>query len=321
MATTQNPKSTDAGFAGVPVKRLITLATKLTKLRSSYKISQAIEALVGDGATSHAVLRYLVAAGHLDPTSSGPLLTSLVWGELDEAAAVAIAEALARRDEAGRDVVIRSSSHTWLPGWPEELDGAIYSAYPLAPSAFAERMPRYAATTRRGLAFVARRRGARIDHAVAAEIVEELARAQATGYGLTTNVRCPYVDDAGEAVALEVRDLASLRALALRFGAAHVWDRALAAAALRNEWGLIENVASAIEQLPLAEITRMFATRTTMFGDSAEAAAHIAAIMDRRDDTPDALLAELSSVPASEHAAARLRVVYADAADRKRRRA
>ena len=321
MTSAKTPKAADDGFAGIALKRLKTLSTKLSKLKSSYNISQAVRAVAGEDAAPQPVVRFLVTSGLLDPTSNGALLEYLRWCDLDEAASIALAEALARRDEAGGDVVIRASTHTWLTGWSQELDSAIYCAYPRAPSAFAERMGRYSASTRRGLAFVARRRGETIDPVAAHGVIEELARQQATGYGLTTNVACPYVDDAGVEVPLEARDLASLRTLALRFGAAQDWDRALGAATLRNRWGLLEEVASAVEQLPLDDITRMFATRTSMFGDGAEADAHIAEIMDRRADTPEALLAELSTVPASEHDAAKLRAVYAAAAERKRRRA
>ena len=153
---------------------------------------------------------------------------------------------------------------------------------------------------------------------MATDILTELARGQATGYGISVNVDCPFIDDGGAEVTLAVGDLAALRTLALRFGTAAAWDRALAEATLRNEWGLIENVASAIEQLPLAEITRLFAARFSMFGDSSNADEHIVAIMDRRADTPDELLAELAHVPDNEQDATRLREVYASAAARKR---
>ena len=79
-------------------------------------------------------------------------------------------------------------------------------------------------------------------------------------------------------------------------------------------------MASAIEQLPLAEITRLFATRTSMFGDASDADDHIAAIMDRRRDEPAELLAELAHVPDGEDDAERLREVFAAAAARKRKR-
>jgi hypothetical protein len=245
---------------------------------------------------------------------SGVLLTYLADADLDEVTAIAVAEALARRDERKGDLDVRTSSLSWMAGWPEELDLLVYRAYAIAPAAFDERVTRFSAPTRRGLAFVARRRGKDIEATMVTEVLTELARGQATGYGISVNVDCPFIDDEGHEIALAVGDLAALRTLALRVGTAAAWDRALAEATLRNEWGLIENVASAIEQLSLSEITRMFATRFSMFGDSSAADEHIATIMGHRDDSPADLLAELAHVPDNERDAARLREVYAAAA-------
>jgi hypothetical protein len=298
-------------------KALKSLATKLKKLKANYKISEAVRAVVGDDATPHAVVASLVRDGLLDPMPNGALLEYLGQFELDAPTGEAVAEALARRDEAGRAVEIRTSSLSWLDGWPAELDAAVYRAWAAAPAAFAGRAERFTPATRRGVAFVARRRGATIGADLAGEIAAELARGQATGYGIAGNSDCRFVGDDGAEVAHSVGDLAALRTLALRFVDAAAWDRALAAATRRNQWGLIENVASAIEQLPLAEITRLFATRFSMFGDGSDADRRIADIMDRRDDPTGALLGELAHVPESERNAARLREVYAEAARRR----
>lgn len=305
------------GIGGLPTKALKSLATRLKKLKANYKINEAVRAVVGDAATPHAVVAFLVREGLLDPMPNGALLEYLGQYELDEPAAVAVAEALARRDEQGRGVEIRTSSLSWLDGWPAELDRLVYRAWAAAPSAFSARSTRYAPATRRGLAFVRRRRGDAVDPHAAAEVVAELARGQASGYGISGNSECPFVGDDGVEVAHRVGDLAALRVVALRFVDAPAWDDALAEATRRNQWGLIENVASAIERLPLDEITRLFATRFSMFGDSSDADRHIAAIMDRRHDPPEALLGALAFVPDSERNAARLREVYAAAAERR----
>jgi hypothetical protein len=309
-------KTPAADFAGMPTKTLKVLATRVKKLKQGYKISEAIEVVAGRHATPQAVVCHLVAAGLLDPMPNGALLEYLANADLDEGTADAVAEALARRDEEGRGVELRTSSLSWMESWPEELDRLVFRAHRVAPAAFAARSRRFAAATGRGLAFVACRAGGEVEPARASEVLDALAQAQATGYGITVNSDCPVVDDAGREAEHRVGDLAALRSLALRIGPAAEWDRALAAATLRNEWGLGENVASALERLPLDALTRVFATRARMFGDSSGADASVAAIMDRRADPPAALRAALAHAPASEHDAARLRAVYAAAADR-----
>ncbi|MDO9018655.1 MAG: hypothetical protein Q8S73_33750 [Deltaproteobacteria bacterium] len=307
----------EEGFAGVPAKRLKSLANRIGKVKHGYKISEEVAKLVGDAATPQAVMRHLVTAGHLDPMPNGAVLSYLARCQPDDATADAVAEALARRDESGAAIALRASAIDWMVGWPAELDALVYRAYAASPAAFAGRAHRYAAATRRGLAFVARRRGEAVDPAAVVEVLAELARAQATGYGISGNSDCPFVDDDGREVAHSVDRLPGLRVLALRVGAAAEWDRALLDAARRNEWGLVANVTSALEQLPLDELTRLFATRSRMFGDDSDADEVVAAIMDRRDDPPEALLGEPAHTPATWQDMVRLRAVYAAAAERK----
>ncbi len=315
------PPSITDSFGGLGPKQLKSLATKLKKAKANYKISEIISEAVGAEATPPDVVRHLVAAGHLDPMPNGALLSYLAHVAIDAHLAVVIAEALARRDEAGAGLAVRSSGLDWMGAWPAELDEAVYPAYGVAPAAFVERAARYAANTRRGLAFVARRRNEVVDPALVEEVLVELARGQATGYGISGNSSCPFVGDDGVEVAHRVDGLPGLRVLALRVGPAERWDRALVEAARRNEWGLIENVADALVRLPLDELTRLFATRTRrIFGDSSDAEEHVAAIMDRRDDTPEALLAPLAHAPESDWDAKQLREVYTAAAERKRAR-
>ncbi len=318
---TPAPPSIADSFAGLGPKQLKSLATKLKKAKANYKISEIVREAVGDEATPLDVVRHLVAAGHLDPMPNGALLSYLAHGGMDAHVAVAIAEALARRDEAGAGLTVRSSSLDWMTGWPDELDGPLYRAYAVSPAAFAERSARYNENTRRGLAFVARRRNEAVDAALVEEVLAELARGQATSYGISGNGQCPFVGDDGVEVAHRVEGLPGLRVIALRVGTAEQWDRALVEATRRNEWGLIENVADALVSLPLDELTRHFATRTRrVFGDSSAAEEHIAAIMDRRDDPPEALLAPLAHTPESEWDAKQLRAAYTAAAERKRAR-
>lgn len=229
-----------------------------------------------------------------------------------------MAEALARRDEAGGSVAVRASALDWMAGWPAELDAAVYRCHAASPTAFRERAHRYTAATRRGIAFVARRRGEDVGAAAAGEVLTALARAQATGYGVSGNSDCPFVGDDGAEVAHSVDGLPGLRVLALRIGPAEEWDRALVEAARRNEWGLVANVADALVRLPLGELTRLFAGRSRMFGDDCDAEATVAAIVDRRGDPPEALLGKLAHAPEHPQDAERLRAVYAAAAERRR---
>ncbi len=306
------------GFAGVPAKRLKSLANRILKARSGSRIAEEIGKLVGDAATPSAVMRHLVTAGHLDPMPSGVVLSYLARCAPDAATAAAVAEALARRDEAGGTLAVRASALDWMDGWPAELDELIYRAAAASPAAFAERSDRYAPATRRGLAFVARRRGEQVDPVAVSGVLSALAQAQATGYGISGNSDCPFVDDDGREVAHSVDRLPGLRVLALRIGPAAEWDRALVEATRRNEWGLIANVASALEQLPLDELTGLFAARSRMFGDDSDAEDVVAAVMDRRDDPPEALLGEPAHTPATWQDLVRLRAVYARAAERRR---
>lgn len=308
----------EEGFAGVPAKRLKSLANRLGKLKHGYKITEEVEKLVGDAETPQAVMRHLVTAGHLDPMPNGAVLSYLARCAPDAAVADAVAEALARRDEAGGGVAVRTSSLDWMAGWPAELDELVYRAYAMSPAAFKERSHRYTAATRRGLAFVARRRGEDVDPAMVGEVLTGLARAQASGYGISGNSDCPFVGDDGDEVAHSVDKLPGLRVLALRIGSAEEWDRALLEATRRNEWGLIANVISALEQIPLDELTRLFASRSRMFGDDYDAETIVAGIMDRRADPPEALLGELAHTPEYPQDADRLRAVYAAAAERRR---
>ncbi len=317
---TKSTAPVEEGFAGVPAKRLKSLANRIGKVKHGYKISEEVAKLVGDAATPQAVMRHLVTAGHLDPMPNGAVLSYLARCQPDEATADAVAEALARRDEAGGSVTYRASAIDWMEAWPAELDELVYRAYAASPASFKGRAHRYAAATRRGLAFVARRRGEEVDPAAVGEVLTALARAQATGYGISGNSDCPFVDDDGREVAHSVDRLPGLRVLALRIGAAAEWDRALLDATRRNEWGLIANVTSALEQLPLDELTRVFAARSRMFGDDSDADEVVAAIMDRRDDAPEALLGELAHTPGSSHDTVRLRAAYTAAAERKRAR-
>lgn len=307
----------DDGFAGVPRKTLKSLASKIVKLKAGYRMTSAVHAVAGENAPAEQIICYLVRAGLLDPMTNGYLLELLSRCELDEPTAIAIAEALARRDEA-KTAMVRASSLSYFDGWEDELDQVVYRAYPLAPSAFRERAPRYSHATRLGLAFVTRRCGGEIEPALAVEVVTALAFEQARGYGITCNGGCPFIDDAGEEQDHRLEGLPELRTLALRFVTAQTWDRVLAEATKRNEWGMIEEVASAIEQLPLAEITRLFAARFSPFGDSSEADAHIAAIMDRRTDSPEELLADITVPFEYEDNLETVRAVYRAAAERKR---
>jgi len=319
-STKRTSKSTtpSEGFAGIPAKTLKSLAKKLAKLKAQYRMTLAVRAVAGEEAPVEQIVCHLVRAGLLDPMTNGYVLELLSTYDLDEPTVVGIAEALARKDEAATAMSVRASSLSYFDGWEDELDQLVYRAYPIAPAAFVERAPRCSHATRRGLAFVTRRCGGDIEPALALEIVTELARSQATGYGITLNGECPFIDDAGEEQPNRLEGLRELRTLALRFVTAATWDRVLGEATRRNEWSLIDGVASAIEQLPLAELTRMFAARFSPFGDSSEADAHIAAIMDRRDDTLEELLAEITEPFEYEDNLAGVREVYRAAAERKR---
>lgn len=308
------------GFAGLPAKKLRALANRVLKIKVRYKIDDALREAVDGAVSPQALALHLLAAGHLDPLRSGAMLEYLSWCAFDGPAASGLAEALARRDESGATDMVRASSLDWMAGWPAELDAAVYRAFGVSPEAFAERAARYAPATRRGLAFVARRHNRPAPTEDVEGVLVALADAQATGYGIATNADCPFVDDDGREVAHSVSGLPALRALALRVGPAGVWDRALVAAARRNAWGLLENVTDALVALPLDELTGLFASRPSPFGDSSDADAHVAALLDRRDDPAEALLAPLACEPVNSYSAAQLRATYAAAAERRRAR-
>ena len=222
MATKRKTAKIAAGVedvGGLAPKAQKSLATKLKKCKATYKIDEAVRK---EGVTCppQEMVLHLVRAKLLDPTLTGTLANYVAACDLDEVVGVAIAEALATRDEAGRELADRTSSLSWLEGWPDEIDALVYRAYAVAPAAFVERMRRFSQDTRRGLAFVQRRRGLAIAPKLAADILAELARGQATDYGISVNADCPFIDDDGNEVAHSVGDLDALRTLALRFGAA-----------------------------------------------------------------------------------------------------
>lgn len=322
MPRTKQAPAGPPPFPGVEPRAVKSLATKLAKLDDSYRIRDAVKKVAGD-ADPQALGWYLVVHDLVDAAQHDALIGFLGADDLDEPRAAALARMLARR----KDVLdarspLRGGVATWLPGWTTDLDAIAYRAVAVAPAAFAEHEAGYGEQARLGLAFVRRRRGQAIDAALSSAIVTALAEGQATDYGISGGGALPFVDDSGVEVghrAGDKNDLASLRTVALRFGSAEAWDAALAAAVKRNRWGLIENVESALRQLPLAELSQVFATRgdRRLFSDSSNAVETVIAVMEARGDDPEALLATPAHLPESESDAAAVRELYATIAARR----
>ena len=209
----------DTSFPGITDKALKSLATKVNASTDSFKTKKLLRKATGDDNGQAMNLGWHLLQAQLVPAqTSASLLLALESDGMNVARAQALADFLVRVPEG-------TKGELW-PGWTWVLDAFTYQGYGLVPEAFEARFAELPRATRLGLVFVRARRGQRPSRENGLEVMAELARAQATGYGITGNTSMPYWRDGSE-VAHELSDVGALRTIALLLGDEADWDRLL----------------------------------------------------------------------------------------------
>jgi len=179
-----------------------------------------------------------------------------------------------------------SQSSMLMDGYSLTIDKLLFRTYRRAPEVVQARENELNESIRLGLSFVRRRLGETITPEASTAILKQLAKYQASGYGLTTNHEMPVMED-GKLVEPRMADLAAVKKLALLFGTEKEWDATFLAAALEGQWTYPRNVRDAFLLASTTQLAQLV-NRSTI--DTGESLRMLAEVIPLRNDDPGALL-------------------------------
>ncbi|MBK9261679.1 MAG: hypothetical protein IPM54_17970 [Polyangiaceae bacterium] len=270
-------------WPGISDDALQALAVKLDKAKDSYRVSDMILKVNGDEwGARHALAWHLVACCAIHPESN-PSLFEFVAEQPDEPSPEVALDLLVRLPAASPRFFRDATSI--LDGYTLSIDRLLLATYQRAPDLVLQREKELNRSVRLGLSFLRRRLGETITAEASRSILEQLARHQATSYGITLNNELPLVEN-GELQEFRLSDLAALRRVALLFGTAKEWDDALLAAALEGKWQYPRNVKDAFLLASAFELARLV-DRSDM--DTGETLRTLVEVIPQREDDPQAL--------------------------------
>lgn len=272
-------------FGALSSKQLTSLAQKMRKLDDEYKADSLIEKAGVDYAERAPLRWYLARHGLVPPTH----ITML--GRLSEGAF-----------EAGTEEVFAVLPHLHTPpetlrelapGWPHDADAIVLRAFQLNRERLEDLLPSVSTPVRVGIQMVRGRQGAELSASDKQAVLNALAYAEATEYGIIRTT-------SAEGERLSLRELASdgkwiepYRAgsdLAGHFGTEEQWAIALADACRAGKFGGygIGRLSAGLARLPLSEFVRLLSGKHQ--SSDARYDRMFAALLAARQDSPEALI-------------------------------
>lgn len=272
-------------WPGISEEALQSLAAKIDKAKDSYRISDMIRNVNGgDWSSQYTIAWHLIGCRAIHPETN-PSILHFLEDSVDAAAPEVVMDVLARLPNAS---VKKYHSHftMLMDGYSLTTDKLLFHAYQQGPDVVRAREGDLNASIRLGLSFVRRRLGETISATDSAAILKQLAQAQATNYGISTNHEMPVVEN-GVLVKPRLADLAAVKKLALLFGTEQEWNAAFLEAALEGKWSPAKNVSDAFWIASTNELARLV-NRSSL--DTGGTLTMLMEVLPQRQDDPLALL-------------------------------
>ncbi|AKT37602.1 WGR domain-containing protein [Chondromyces crocatus] len=293
VATTLPP------FDGVEPKVLQAVASKVQKKADadSYKVSQMLSE--GSGVAYGrigALAWHLVQHGALAAERHYGVLSYLSESASREADPVVVAELCTRLPEAFQPLMKRGYTvMTLLDAYPLDLDRLLVRTYHRDPEAFRSRFDRMKPNIQRAIRFIQGRCGEPVAPEEAADVLDQLARGQASGYGLLTNNDVPVVHE-GNLVEHRLQSFENLDHLAERFGTREAWIQALLKYARTGSWTQLRSMWLALQHAPIEELGTLIAGRdANTSSDELQRLPDL--LLKDRADTAEALVDAALAIP------------------------
>jgi hypothetical protein len=272
-------------WPGIADDVLRSLAEKIDKAKDSYRISDMIRKVNGDDWGQRLPIAWhLVACRAIHPETNRNILEFL-GDDFESAAPEVLVDLLVRLPDGSSKRFFENSS-LLMDGYSITIDNLLYTAYSRAPDLVRARENELNQCLRRGLAFVRRRLGETISSEDSADILQQLARYQTRGYGLTTNNGMPVMEN-GVLVKPRLADLAAVKKLALLFGAEKEWNDLLLAGALEGKWHNPKEVRDAFLLATTTQLAQLVGHSSI---DTGETLRMLCEIIPQREDDPNVLL-------------------------------
>lgn len=285
--TSPKPKAKPANavpdFGALSGKKISALAEKLAPLNNDSKADSVFNKSKIDWGERSPLSWHMAAYGLLPP-SHPAILNRLGESALDASAELVFA-VLPKIGKPPRDWAELS------PGWPFVADAIALRAFQLDRArleALVESVPR---PVRTGIQLVRGRHGASVPEADRSAVLAGLARAEAHGYGISRTrsahrswLSMKALGDDGKIT----EPYGTVFDLARHFGSTDAWLDALADACRGGHFDTIEWVTDGLARLPLSVMVAVLAKKS--FSSDAAHDRRLAALLEARNDAPEALI-------------------------------
>ena len=284
-------------FAGLDAKALSALAGKLEKLfdPNGFKHDDLLEKSKVEWKDRGRMYFHLVEHDLLDPGKNAGVLSRMAENVHEGSTPAGLVKAIAKFPVALKPLYRDYGPVTLLPEWTVDMQRLAVEALAVAPDAVAaleksaadpaDSAKKLPPTVRRGLAFVRGLSGQPLTESERADVLDGLARAELSGYGLR-HLRVWRVKDGEVFEGDELRTSDDLAKLAETFGDAEAWSAALEKHLPKSDWQTLEQAKLGLLRVPLD------ALMPTMLGEYRDVFSEIGVffeILDRRADPDDAL--------------------------------
>ncbi len=292
-------KAPRPAYPGITEKQLGSILNGIGKAGGSdgYKLSTAIQKVTGDW-QQRVPIAWFVVKHKLVAAETMPGLWSLLSEQPELVDPEALFELLTRLPTGGAFTKLyKNGPMPWFTaGFDRSLDVLLFEAYQRARTLFDAREAELPASVRTALDFVRGRSGVDVAPGRAQGIVRHIAKVQCE-HGLASNTELALVVD-GEVKRPRVESADSVRAIALRFGAPGVWRDAMIDAVKHAPTLSLYTQYDGLVACDLATLSQKLAGAFS-FSDNGNLA-RILALLDARDDAPEAIVEAAAAITKTE---------------------
>jgi hypothetical protein len=294
------------GFGALSGKQVVSIADKLGKLRESWKADSVLDKANVDWGQRDGLRWHLARHGLLPATH--PTLLDRLGESAANASADDVFAVLPTLDRPTKDVL------PLVPGWTLAADKLALRAYELDSARLEAMLEGASPTLRVGIQLVRGRHGASVPETDRAAVLRALAEAEASQYGISRSFgangsRLVLARSEG---GQRTEPFTTALDLARCFGTDEAWLEALTDAARAGAFQSLEHVSAALVRLPLADLVPALAKNFQSSNAAHDKA--VQAVLDRRSDPPEALLAAALTLPKDAYPASYLRKFLVPAA-------
>ncbi len=295
----EGDKAPRPSYPGLSDKQLGSILNGMGKAGGGdgHKLSMAIQKVVGDW-QQRVPIAWFVVKHKLVAAETMPGLWSLLSEQPELVDAEALFELLTRLPTGGAFTKLyKNGPMPWFTaGFDRSLDVLLFEAYQRARALFDTREGELPAPVRTALDFVRGRSGVDVAPSRAQGMVRHIAKVQCE-HGLASNVELVRLVD-GEVKRPRVESADSVRAIALRFGTPEVWRDAMVDAVKHAPALSLYTQYDGLAACDLATLSQKLAGAFS-FSDNGNLA-RILALLDARDDAPEALLEAATAITRTE---------------------